>query len=361
MQLYCPACQAAFPSVARCPRCGGLLLLPHEISPDAPHRQSEMPPRPARPTAGGRVALGTVLALGLYLGVRKLVMGAVLAIEPAPRSWWLSLSGLVAVHATQAIAVMFGAMIAASARPAGYALGLCVGAVCGALFLGFELVAGAPTHHLVLYLQPPVLVLLGLVAGVVGTRVWGPAPELNIPVPHPSKLSSLQLGVPDATEHGRPTNWVRILIGATIMVVGMTVVDDVRLGMQRYSGGLLQVESLSQGRFITWQLATLVVLLGGVTAGASTGAGLRHGVVAGVIAGVAILGICVKSGNAVPPIEYWLEWIAMDGYALTAGPAILAIVGSIVVVALLGGWLGSTLFLPLAPPQMRRRLRRGLD
>jgi hypothetical protein len=300
-----------------------------------------------------------VLTLGLYLGVRKLITGAILAIEADPDR--LSLLGQVAVYATQALAVMFGAMIAASARPVGYALGLCVGAFCGMLFLGFELLAGASVFNLVPYLLPPFLALVGLVAGVIGTRVWGAAPGLNISAPNPSKLSSVQLGLADPSEVGRPTNWVRILFGAAVMVVGVTIIDEVRLGMQKYSGGLLQVQSMSQGRFITWQLATLLVLLGGVTAGASTGAGLRHGLIAGIIAGAAILGVCLKMDNAIPPVEYWLEWIAMDGYPLTAGPAILAIVGSIVVVALLGGWLGSALFLPLAPPQMRHRLRSGLD
>jgi hypothetical protein len=145
------------------------------------------------------------------------------------------------------------------------------------------------------------------------------------------------------------------------MVVGVMVVDPVRVFVQKNSAGMLRVESVSQGEFITWQLGTSVVLLGGVVAGAGTGAGLRHGLIAGAIGGAGILGICLKMGGAVRPVEYWLEWVSMDGYALTAAPAVFTIVGSIVAVALVGGWLGSALFLPLAPPAMRRRLRSGLD
>lgn len=335
--------------------------MPHEVSPDAAHHSSDAPPPPVRPTAGGRVALGTVLALGLYLGVRKLATGAVLATEADPAGWWMSVRGLAAVHCAQAVAVLFGALIAATGRPAGYALGLAVGAVCGTLFLGFELLTGAPARDLVLYLQPPVLALVGLVAGVVGARVWGAAPALDIPVPAGSKLSSLQLSAEAEAHHGRPMHWLRVLLGAAIMVAGVMVVDQVRLFLQKHSDGLFHVQSMSQGRFITWQMATFLVLLGGLIAGAGTGAGIRHGVIAGALGGSVILGMCMKMGSAVPPVEYWLEWTALDGYALTAGPAIFAVVGGIAVVSLVGGWLGAALYLPLAPAGMRRRFRGGLD
>src|SRR5580692_9139493 len=106
MQLFCPACQAAFPGVSRCPRCGGLLLMPHEVSPEAPHRDSTPAPIQYKPSAAGRVVIGTVLALGFYLGVRKIVTGTVLAAVDDPSHWWLSFNGLVAVYLTQAVAVV---------------------------------------------------------------------------------------------------------------------------------------------------------------------------------------------------------------------------------------------------------------
>lgn len=335
--------------------------MPHEVSPDAPHRSSVALPPPSRPSAGGRVMLGTMLTLGMYLGVRKLMTGTVLATETDPAGWWMSFRGLVAVYAAQAIAVIFGALMAATGRPAGYALGLAVGAVCGTLFLGFELLTGAPSRDLVLYLQPPVLALIGFLAGAVGARVWGSLPTLDIPVTGPSKLSSLQLSTETAPHRGRPTYWLQVLAGAAIMVFGVTLADEARRLLQKHSAGLLQVQSMAQGEFISWQLATFAVFLGGVTAAAGTGAGLRHGLLAGLLGGAGVFGVCLKMGGAVRPVEYWLQWIALDGYALTAGPAILAIVGGIVVVALVSGWFGSALFLPLAPPEMRRRVLKGLD
>ena len=150
------------------------------------------------------------------------------------------------------------------------------------MFLGFELLVGALPRGLVLYLQPPVLALIGLAAGAVGSRIWLPAPILNIPVPTGSKLSSLQLGDDLGQEQPRPTWWVRVLAGAAIMVIGVAAADPVRMTLQKNSAGLLRVESQGQGQFITWQLATLVVLCGGVFAAAGTGAGIRHGIFAGI-------------------------------------------------------------------------------
>ena len=42
MQLFCPACNATFLGATRCPRCAGLLLMPHEVASNA---------RAASPTA----------------------------------------------------------------------------------------------------------------------------------------------------------------------------------------------------------------------------------------------------------------------------------------------------------------------
>ena len=71
--------------------------MPHEVSPDAPHPQHTPAQAALQPTVAGRILMGTVLALGFYLGVRKLVMGTVLAVVSDPNEWWLSFDGLVAV------------------------------------------------------------------------------------------------------------------------------------------------------------------------------------------------------------------------------------------------------------------------
>jgi hypothetical protein len=361
MQLFCPSCQAAFPGVSRCPRCGGLLLMPHEVAPDTSRRRFSPPPPKLKPTAVGRVAIGTVLALGFYLGVRKIVTGAVMAAVNDPGAWWLSFHGLIAVYSTQAVAVVCGATISAAGRIRGFAHGLGVGVMCGGLFLGFELLAGVPPQDLVIYLQPPVLALLGLVAGVVGARIWGVSPTPDIPLPQLSKLSSIQFAKETVTNREKPTIWLRVLVGASIMVAGVAIADEARTFAQRNSAGLLRVQNLGQGEFITFQLATFAVLLGGIVAGAGTGAGLRHGLYSGALGGIGVLGICLKHGDAILPIAYWLARVSMEELPLMAPSVCVTVFGSILMVGLVGGWLGGALFLPLVPEHLRGRFQIGGD
>jgi hypothetical protein len=361
MQLFCPACNAAYFGETRCPRCAGLLLMPHEVASNAPE-EPEPPPVLASPTAIGRITMGTILALGFYLGVRKLLTGSILAaLQVGAGEWWLSLQGLTVIYAVQVVAVLFGALIAAAGRPYGYSLGFMVGGICGGLYLGFELLAGAPAQTLVLYLQPPILALLGLVAGAVGSRVWQPAAVLNLPLPTSSKISSLQLGDDLAEEQPRPTWWIRVLAGAAIIVLGAAFADEARSFLQRNSGGLLHVESLGQSEYITWQFATLIAICGGVFAAAGTGAGVRHGLLAGMLGAVGVFAACQSQGEALPPVYYFLVRSSLDDLPLTS-PTVLASIGTaIVTLGILGGWLGGTLFPTVAPPHMRKSLQVGLD
>jgi hypothetical protein len=356
MQLFCPACQAAFPGVSRCPRCSGLLLMPHEVAPDAPHRTAEAP-APVTTTTVGRVAVGAVLALGLYLALRSLATGALLAVSPDPAAWWLTFKGLVVLHAAQVVAVLFGGAIAAAGRAQGYSLGLAVGTVCGGVFLGFEVIAGASPRDLFLYLQPPVLALVGLVAGAVGAWVWQPAPHLDYPLPPASKLSSIQLLEDSVANPEPPTQWIRVVLGAFVMVVGVVVADGFRHAAQKNSGGLLRVQSLGQGEFVTWQLGTFAVLMGGIFAGATTSAGLRHGVYAGLIGGIGVYAMCTKVGAALPPVAWWLTRFSLEELPLDSPAVIGTIACSVLIAGVIGGWLGGILLPRLAPASMRNRPR----
>jgi hypothetical protein len=330
--------------------------MPHEVAPDAPHRTAEAP-APVTTTPVGRVAVGAAMGLGLYLALRNLVTGALLAVSPDPAAWWLSFQGLMALHAAQVVAVLFGGAVAAAGRAQGYSLGLAVGAVCGGVFLGFELIAGASARDLVMYLQPPVLALIGLVAGAVGSWVWHPAPQLDYPVAPASKLSSIQL-LEDSVAHPEPpTQWIRVVLGAFVMVVGVVLADGFRNLAQKNSGGMLRVQSLGQAEFVTWQLGTFAVLMGGIFAGATTSAGFRHGVYAGCLGGLGVYAMCTKVGAALPPVAWWLTRFSLGEQPLNSPAVIGTITASVLIVGVLGGWLGGILLPKLAPPSMRSRPR----
>ncbi|HJZ53313.1 MAG TPA: hypothetical protein VKE74_00050 [Gemmataceae bacterium] len=362
MQLFCPSCQAAFSGASRCPRCGGLLLMPQEATPDESPRRRRESHEPICPTPLGRVIVGTLLALGLYLALRKLATGWLTATTGDPDAWWMSFEGLRTVLGLQAGAAVFGALIAGACRPRGFPLGAVVGGLCGSLFLAAELVGGAPPADLVILVQPAVLLAAGGIAGTIGSRVWPTAPDVEMPPPAAaiSKLSSIQLETDPPAATRRPTAWFRVLVGALLMVAGAGLADQIRFGAQKYSGGLLKVESRGQGRFLSWQFATLVILGGGALAGAGTGAGIRHGIFAGVLGAAGVLGLSSAQGEIVIPAGYWLDKLHLGGLALLDPAAVTAVASGVILAGMVGGWLGATLFLPLAPPHMRnRRLRMG--
>ena len=360
MQLFCPACQAAFAGVARCPRCAGLLLMPQEAAALAHDAVAEGRPALMRLTPVSRVVVGTVLALGLYLALRKLTVGALFALGAEPEEWWLTTDGLGTVFGLQAAAALFGALLSGAGRPKGLPLGVAVGGFCGVLFLGAEILAGVPAGELVLYAQPVILASIGGVAGAVGARVWPPPPDLDMPLPVTGKMSSIQLGIETAKTPERPMAWGRVILGAALMVAGVGLADKVRHTAQKYSGGLLKVESIGQGRFLSWQFATLAVLAGGAAAGAGTGAGLRHGVCAGFLGAFGVVGLVAARGEPTQSVAYWLDWLNMSAAGGLAPGGMAGVAAGVLAASLVGGWLGAALFLPLAPAHMRhRRLKAG--
>jgi hypothetical protein len=152
--------------------------------------------------------------------------------------------------------------------------------------------------------------------------------------------------------------WLRILAGGALIVVSVAAADQVRKGLQQYSAGVLKVDSVGQGQFLTWQFAVLGVLVGGGLAGATTGAGARHGIFAGGLGAVGVLGATAMQGESLTPIAYWLKRLSLGELAPTDPLAVGAAVGGVLLLGLIGGWLGGSLFQPLAPPH---RLRTGID
>jgi hypothetical protein len=356
MLLYCPMCQASFAGASRCPRCDGLLSMPSDTAAG---------PRAAveewgfdRPGPGNRIAVGTVLALGLYLGLRKVVAAALAASGPAA-PWWLTLDGLAAVYALQTAAVAFGGLVAAAGRHSGFPFGLAVGGVCGSLFLAAEALSGAPVLQPLFLLQPPILAVAAGLAGSAGARVWAPVPELDIRPLVKNKLSSVTLGMEPTKERDRPTQLARLLLGAVIMAVGFTFADDARHFLQKHSGGLLQTETIGQGKFLSWQLAVAVVVVGGAVAGAGTGAGVWHGTLAGIVGAGGVVGLTVlRGGTMSPQAEFQLNQLAMGSVSPLEPLAIAGVTGLIMLLGVLGGWLGAQLYLPLAAEHLRgRRLK----
>lgn len=362
MQLYCPSCQASFAGTQRCPRCAGLLLMPHECAAGlAPRPAPEPLAPPVRATAAGRVFVGAVLALGLYLALRELTTAAALAAHPDPGAWWGSLAGLVAAGAAQVAAVALGAVVAASGRAGGLLFGAAVGGTCGGLFLAAELAAGAPRTDPVLYAQWGVLLAAGAAAGAAAGRVWGAVPALELEAADRARLSSSQFLIGPSTGAARPTAWARVLVGALLAVSAMALAEQLRFSAERYTGGALRAGSVGQARFIAFQFAALGALAGGALAAAGTGAGLQHGFLTGALAATGVVGLTASRGENLSPIAFLLSATNLGGLPANDPAGLGVAFGCVLGLVALGGCLGAALFLPLAPESMRQRLKLGQD
>jgi hypothetical protein len=234
--------------------------------------------------------------------------------------------------------------------------------MCGFLFLMAEILGGAPIRDLVMLVQPGILLAAGGIAGVFGSRVWPPAPTVDMPLPTvPNKLSSMSLLQESNRNTDRPTAWVQVLAGAVIIVVGFALAERVRFSAQKYTGGALHVSSQGQGKFLSWQLATLAALVGGGLAGAGTGAGVRHGIFAGGLAGGTLVAMGAAGGGTPVPLEFWLTQLQLSGLEQLHPGVIAAVVGGSILIGILGGWLGGALILPLAPAHMRSGQLKAVD
>lgn len=337
MELFCPACQAEFTGINRCPRCGGRVFRPDEVTADGRPK-----PRP-RSTPVGRVAVGVGVAVGVYLGLAEAAAGCAVALGLDLAGWVIGL---------RAAAVLAGGVLSGAGRRGGFGVGAVVGGGCGGLVLAAEFVAsaGLPPHPAAV---PAVLGLVGGLAGLVGGRVWPAPPALDLPAPEPRRSSSIRLPAePKVTDGGPSVAWVRVLVGAAVIAAGVLLADAARVQAQAATRGALRVESRETGRLLSTSLAVLVGLTGGVMAAAGTGFGPRQGGLAGVVGAAGVVGGVVLLPLPPVPAAYLLDRL---GVAAADPVGLAAVAAGTAAVGLVGGWFGGTLFPPLAPRAMWRR------
>ncbi len=346
MQLYCPSCQTPSTATDRCPRCGDRLITAAEAYVPAP-AAGVVAPDPIRPTAPGRVAVGCVAALGLYLALREFANTVV----PEPE-WWASSAGFVLGCVVRGFGALGGGLLAGAGRRQGAVTGLIVGGVFGGLLL----LADAMTIGLIGPTEMGVaggLAVLAALAGAVGGWVWPPEAELPQAPPVQRRGSSLARLAAEQRQQrrGRPTSWVRVLIGAVIVVAGVAGADPARTAMKKETGGILNTGGPAQAGLVDLQLAALAVILGSVVAGGGTGAGVRHGILAGGLAGlgVAVLG----SGWTAPVVSGLFELMGGSPPGGTKGPMLLGM--GVTLLSTAGGWFGGQIFPPVVPAHLRPR------
>jgi len=266
-----------------------------------------------------------------------------------------------------------GGMMAGAGRPHGYLSGAAIGFLNGALFIlvpkGAKVLPDGVSNEdvldLVFYGQPVIQAVIGALGGLMGTLIWRPMASVAAPspAPPPSPLSQrLPMGPAPAvsTPFGGPVSWVRVAAGTVLVLMGSSWANFILDYMIRASAGKLTLESTQHARFVTWEIAVLVLLLGSAAAGANCKNSMKQGLMVGVFTAIGLLLFHVQLGNSasIPAQALWLAVLSprdnLDDWGL--GLVALLTFATIVPLAILGGWFGGQLLPPLYRPPGQKRL-----
>jgi hypothetical protein len=329
MSMMCPRCQRVFEQQLQCDDCGCRL----QFQPDDHGRSPETGvPGQWQHTPWGKILVGVLLAVGLSYGLEQLCTAGLRAGEqPAGVDAWRTLGGLVLLQALQAVALLVGGAVTGAGQPRGMLYGGMVGLVSGLAFLGLHRQTGTGQPEAILYAQPVLQAIVGLVGGLLGMVIWKPPPVIPLttgvtPAPRPSlHASRLFAG---------PIHVGRVTVGVAIVVAGMVWSNFLLDLLLRNSNGTLAITSHLQARLIGWEIAGLATLLGSGLAGATTFNGLKQGLCVGVGAAIVFIGIQIGQPTPLP-----------ESLVLT--------ISSLFVLTLAGGWFGGQLFPPIVATRRR--------
>jgi hypothetical protein len=352
MQLFCPSCQSAFGGTEMCPKCGDRLIAPQESQSSAASSQepAELPDL-VRPTLGGRVFLGTLISLGLMIAFGEL----------STAFWGPSASENA--YFLRILAVAFGSLLAGSGQTRGLIPGFIVGLVFAGLLLIADRLILEETVWRNQLLGFGFFPVIGLIGGLLGSRIWPVGLELLSVETHSTHASvrshrtgnnlASKLGLRNT---GRPTIWMRVLLGALLGFSSVVASEAFRTILARGSLGYFNMGGVGQAGSMGAQVAAIFLFLSGCIAGANTGAGLRHGFYTAILA---LLGLFLASSTRAdgffPPVAGLFHYLGLPATTMFEPMAASVVSAVVIVLVTLGGCLGGQLFPTLVPAEMRNR------
>ena len=354
MQLYCPSCKTSIPATERCPNCGDRLVTPSEIFASSGELHAP-PPALIRPTQFGRIVVGTIVSIGLYIGLREEVLGLVAASEV--ENPFVDATAIAMTLTLRTISILVGGLFAGAGRTHGFLTGWITGLVCGALLLGVDVMGGHKPTALD-WGATVGLAVVAAMASVVGSRVWPPVVDIPVPVTNPRGSSLARLATQDDDEQKvRPTAWFRLGLAVAIGVVGIALAESLRVGVKKTSGGALNIGTPLQGPYIDFAFAVFGLALAGTVAGGNTGAGFRHGVFFGIGTGLLTTALLASGNTSVlPPIEGLLGTFGIAADSARTSSGLLTVFATLFTICVLASLFGSILLPTVAPKWRRSRL-----
>lgn len=324
MAMVCPQCNGTFEQRLQCPTCNVRLLF------QAPSRRRETSgsAQDWQQTPWGRIAVGLLLAQGIYYVLYQLIRAGFLAAgEDTANNIWHTLTGLLLVQGLQAFGVLLAGILVGAGQRQGYVYGGVLGIWNGIVFILTQQWSSQDLTVTALMGQPLLQAAVGLLGGLIGSMVWRPLPPLQLP--NPARSSRSVPTVRRKSRHFRgPIAWARVVAGTVLAVGGVMWANVILEFVLQASEGKLAIDSQLQAQLITWEICGLALLGGSALSGSSQKNGMLQGLCVGAASGSILMGLGL-AGSALP-MHLLLFTVTVS-----------------VPLGILGGWFGSQMLPPL--------------
>jgi hypothetical protein len=260
------------------------------------------------------------------------------------------------------VSLLVGGMMAGAGQRRGALYGAVVGVYNSILFLiVYVQVLGQQLGPGPMIILPILQIAFGTAGGFAGNQIWKPIQPLSpqagggpgrgpsdpVSLPRPHRQSPL----------AGPVNWVRVMAGTALAIVGCFVAPDIFKLLLSISDQATDTQR--QAQFLTWEISVLAVFIGGAIAGSNSTNGLKQGLLVGSIASMALVFIYVYRGDtgAIEPASIF-KFFGIEEAAFLLQKIIFTVL-SVLPLSLVGGWFGGQLLPPLLVPSRRKRMLPG--
>ena len=336
MAMVCAKCSQVFndAGLRQCPNCATQLLVHRGSADDAGGGTSPGSHEHWQQTAWGRIAICLALTQGLAFCLKHLSTAWMMA--NGDEQAWYTAEGLVWLNGLHGIALLATGMLAGANQERGGTAGAILGLWNGLVFLALHHACRSAMPEWMFYGQVGVHLVAGTVGGLVGYRIWRPSvafafqAEGAVAAPRRQKrwMRRLLRG---------PIHYVRIVIGAVFVVVGVICLKEIMEFAMRSANWTMKFDTHFQERMVRFEVAALITVLGSAFAGATTSNGLKQG----LFVGIAAASLYVGTQFANPKATF---------------DVVLPMSIGVFVVSLGGGAFGSTLFPPISKDTGRKAI-----
>ena len=334
MAMVCPQCRTTQVQGNNCTSCGSRLLFQANLG--ANNSSSSADLNAWQQTPWGRLIVGLLLSQGLAYGLSMLWTAAHLAAtDDAEVSFWATEFGFIVWQAMQGVGLLIGGGLAGAGQSRGTLYAAFIGLVTGLFTLVIRQGRGDEITPFLSYSQPVFHVLCGAIGGFIGATIWRPLPVVHVPAAPEAPKDPRKIVRRPTESLAGPVCWFRVVLGVIVVVAGVLFARNILNFVINNSEGRLSIQSSSQARILTLEVAAFAALIGAGFAGATTQSGLKHGFIVGVVASILATGINLGRSQ-----------LAFDAVVLMS----LGVFG----MSLVGGWFGGMLFPPTSPHARRR-------